>query len=270
MYSQDKPISRNQNFQMTLGSLEKLLGAVCMDALKNIICPPRPATACALRIQSHVSVCRSCRDRLGWWWVVERAKSPLPRLCRRGGTEPWEGACMEQSLLASPDGFCSLGAQWELWSPPCWSSLGQHRGQLGLQKPLGWPLHGVNLPDLQIHFKIKEDKLLASFGANCVRQMLPTPAAFRGLWGDSCCGFTSLWGHPKRRAPWGHQSEIQEFETNIQTSPRACCSGAAGLRVSPPAAESSAELTASDSWRKTAFQPLNWAYLPWTQWRLMT
>lgn len=50
---------------MTLGSLEKLLGAVCMDALKNIICPPRPATACALRIQSHVSVCRSCRDRLG-------------------------------------------------------------------------------------------------------------------------------------------------------------------------------------------------------------
>lgn len=81
----------------------------CMDVLKNLICPPRPAAVCALRIKSRVRVCISCRDRLGWWWVVERAESPLPRLCRRGGTEPWEGACMEQSLLASPDGFCSLG-----------------------------------------------------------------------------------------------------------------------------------------------------------------
>lgn len=64
---------------------------------------------------------------------------------------------MEQSLLTSPG---SLG---ELWSPPCWSSLGQHWGQ---QKPLDWPpLHGVNLHDLQIHFKIKEVKLLASLGS---------------------------------------------------------------------------------------------------------
>lgn len=99
--------------------------------------------------------------------LVETVKSPLPRLCKRDGTEPWEGACVEQSWLTSPGGpaaFCSLGHS--LWSPPCWSSLGQHWGQLGQQKPPEWPpLHGVNLQGLQINFEIKEVKLLASSGS---------------------------------------------------------------------------------------------------------
>lgn len=42
--------------------------------------------------------------------LVETAKSPLPRLCKRDGTEPWEGACVEQSWLTSPGGPAS--AAW--------------------------------------------------------------------------------------------------------------------------------------------------------------
>lgn len=36
--------------------------SACKDALKNVICPPSPDILSAVRIQSHVSMCRSHRE----------------------------------------------------------------------------------------------------------------------------------------------------------------------------------------------------------------
>lgn len=89
--------------------------SVCVDALKNLICPPRPATVCALRIQSHVRVCRSCRDRRRVMMRSSRWKQQN-LLCT--GAELGEGACLEQSLLPS----AARGSLGGLCSPPRCSS----------------------------------------------------------------------------------------------------------------------------------------------------
>lgn len=76
---------------------------------------------------------------------------------------------MEQSLLTSPGSSLRVvGSSLRvgcahLLAGALWVGTGDNRN------PLDWPpVHGVNLQDVQIHFKTKEVKLLSSSGEKTV------------------------------------------------------------------------------------------------------